>query len=100
MTCGRQPDICWNWCSRCRRNPCRRNPCRRGTTMRQSHGSGEYTPSQFAVLGQNVILEPGVLVFHPENIEIGDEVYVGHQTILKGYHRNKMVLTAGSWIGQ
>lgn len=47
-----------------------------------------------------MVFEPQVLVFHPENIEIGDDVYVGHQTILKGYHKNRMVIGAGSWIGQ
>jgi acetyltransferase-like isoleucine patch superfamily enzyme len=47
-----------------------------------------------------VVFEPGVLVFHPENIEIDDDVYVGHQAILKGYFRNRMVIGARSWIGQ
>lgn len=40
------------------------------------------------------------MVFHPENIEIGDNVYVGHQAILKGYYNNEMTIGAGSWIGQ
>ena len=53
---------------------------------RRSHGTGAFTPDQFARLGDNVVFEAGVLVFHPETIEIGAEVYVGHQTILKGYH--------------
>jgi len=67
---------------------------------RSSHGSGKFDLSHFAKLGQGVIIEPGVLVFHPENIEIGDEVYIGHYTILKGYYRNKMIIDSGSWIGQ
>jgi acetyltransferase-like isoleucine patch superfamily enzyme len=66
----------------------------------RSHGSGQWEPSQFARIGQGVVIEPGVLVFHPENIEIGDNVYVGHQAILKGYHRNKMLIGDGTWIGQ
>jgi len=68
--------------------------------MPQSHGSGEYQRTDFARIGQNVILEAGILIFHPENIEIGNEVYVGHQTILKGYFKNKMVIGDGVWIGQ
>jgi acetyltransferase-like isoleucine patch superfamily enzyme len=68
--------------------------------MPRSHGSGEYTPSQLARLGPNTVLEPGILVFHPENIEIGADVYVGHQTILKGYYLNKMIIGDGTWIGQ
>lgn len=66
----------------------------------RSHGTGDFDPAQFSRLGNNVVFEPGVLVFHPENIEIGDDVYIGHYTILKGYYRNKMMIGAGTWIGQ
>ena len=68
--------------------------------MFKTHGSGEFSPSQFFKLGQNAIFEKGVLVFHPENIEIGDDVYVGHYSILKGYHNNRMIIGKGTWIGQ
>jgi acetyltransferase-like isoleucine patch superfamily enzyme len=68
--------------------------------MTKSHGNGVFSPSQFARLGRGVVFEAGVLVFHPENIEIGDDVYVGHYAILKGYHKNKMVIGDGTWIGQ
>ncbi len=66
----------------------------------RSHGDGEFSPEQFRRLGSDVVLERGVMVFHPENIEIGDCVYVGHQTILKGYYKNLMEIGAGTWIGQ
>jgi acetyltransferase-like isoleucine patch superfamily enzyme len=66
----------------------------------RSHGTGAFSPAQFARLGSGVVLEAGVLVFHPENIEIGDDVYVGHQTILKGYHKNRITIGEGAWIGQ
>lgn len=65
-----------------------------------SHGSGQFRRDQFRRFGANVVIEPGVLVFHPETISIGDGVYVGHNAILKGYHRNAMVLGDGCWIGQ
>jgi len=68
--------------------------------MARSHGTGEFRPEQFAHLGSGVVFEAGVLVFHPENIEIGDDVYVGHYAILKGYHLNRMVIGEGTWIGQ
>ena len=55
--------------------------------MTRSHGTG-LGPWDFAHLGEGVVLEQGVLVFHPETITIADNVYVGHQTILKGYHEN------------
>lgn len=66
----------------------------------RSHGTGEFSRDQFARLGEGVVFEAGVLIFHPENIEIGAGVYVGHQTILKGYYRNRMVIGEGTWIGQ
>jgi acetyltransferase-like isoleucine patch superfamily enzyme len=69
-------------------------------TERRSHGSGEFRLDQFAKLGNDVVIEPGVLVFHAENIEIGDGVYIGHQTILKGYYAATMRIGKGSWIGQ
>jgi acetyltransferase-like isoleucine patch superfamily enzyme len=65
-----------------------------------SHGTGAFSPSDLARCGRGVVFEPGVLVFHPENIEIDDDVYVGHYAILKGYHQNRMTIGARSWIGQ
>jgi acetyltransferase-like isoleucine patch superfamily enzyme len=40
------------------------------------------------------------LVFHPENIELGANVYVGHHAILKGYYKNVMRIGDETWIGQ
>jgi len=65
-----------------------------------SHGSGLFEKHQFHKIGDNVIFENGVLVFHPETITIGHHVYIGHQTILKGYYRNEMVIGDHTWIGQ
>ncbi|HOK79240.1 MAG TPA: acyltransferase [bacterium] len=66
----------------------------------KSHGTGEFKLENFKHLGQDVIFEKGVLVFHPENIEIGNNVYIGHGTILKGYYKNLMVIGDYTWIGQ
>lgn len=66
----------------------------------RSHGSGQFLPADFARLGDRVVIESGVLVFHPDRIEIGDDVYVGHQTILKGYHMGRLRIGSGTWIGQ
>ena len=65
-----------------------------------SHGDGRFALENFKSVGANVILEPGVLVFHPDRISIGSNVYVGHGTILKAYHLNEMVIGANTWIGQ
>ncbi len=66
----------------------------------KSHGDGSFKRSQFWGVGCNVIFEKGVLVFHPENIYIGDNVYIGHYSILKGYYKNRMIIGKGTWIGQ
>jgi acetyltransferase-like isoleucine patch superfamily enzyme len=68
--------------------------------MAKSHGDGAPDLSSLARLGKDVIVEAGVLIFHPENIEIGDNVYIGHNTMLKGYYKNTMKIGDGSWIGQ
>jgi acetyltransferase-like isoleucine patch superfamily enzyme len=65
-----------------------------------SHGNGSFSPEDFSRIGEGVIFEEGVMVFHPENIIMGSHIYVGHQTILKGYHCNKMTIGDGVWIGQ
>lgn len=65
-----------------------------------SHGSGKFSKKDFKRLGKGVIFESEVLVFHPEKIEIGDNVYIGHCTILKGYFQKTMVIGEGAWIGQ
>jgi carbonic anhydrase/acetyltransferase-like protein (isoleucine patch superfamily) len=66
----------------------------------RSHGTGRFAPEQFRALGRNVVFEEGVLVFHPENISLGSNIYVGHQTILKGYYQNEMMIGDNTWIGQ
>jgi acetyltransferase-like isoleucine patch superfamily enzyme len=53
-----------------------------------------------AACGEGTVFEPGALVFHPEHVTIGRDVYVGHQAILKGYFRNRLTIGDGSWIGQ
>jgi acetyltransferase-like isoleucine patch superfamily enzyme len=65
----------------------------------KTHGTGT-PPWTFRFEGSNIVLEPGVLVFHPENISLGENVYIGHNAILKGYFRNEMSIGNGCWIGQ
>ena len=66
----------------------------------RSHGAGTFKMSEFARAGENVVIENGVFVFHPENVQIGSNVYIGHQTILKGYYKNQLILENDVWIGQ
>ena len=66
----------------------------------RSHGTGEFERSQLKGCAASVVLEPGVLIFHPENVTLDDDVYVGHYAILKGYYRNELRVGRGAWIGQ
>jgi acetyltransferase-like isoleucine patch superfamily enzyme len=68
--------------------------------MARSHGTGAFDRADLAACGEGTVFEPGALVFHPENVEIGRGVYVGHHAILKGYYRNRMRIGDGTWIGQ
>ena len=68
--------------------------------MARSHGSGEPDRAALAACGEGVVIEPGALIFHPENVELGDGVYVGHYAILKGYYQNRLRIGDRSWIGQ
>jgi serine acetyltransferase len=65
-----------------------------------SHGDGQFRPEQLRALGPDCVFEAGVLVFHPENISLGRNVYVGHQSILKGYYKNELRIGDETWIGQ
>jgi len=66
----------------------------------KSHGSGAFAPDDLGALGPGCVFEPGVLVFHPAHIRLGRNVYVGHNAILKGYHKNELVIGDEAWIGQ
>jgi acetyltransferase-like isoleucine patch superfamily enzyme len=66
----------------------------------RSHGTGEWRPEQLAELGPDCVFESGVLIFHPENVALGTNVYVGHYSILKGYYKNRLEIGDETWIGQ
>ncbi len=66
----------------------------------RSHGSGEFSREQLAHCPDSVVLEAGVLIFHPENVYLDEDVYVGHGAMLKGYYKNALRVGRGSWIGQ
>jgi acetyltransferase-like isoleucine patch superfamily enzyme len=71
-------------------------------TPKQFKSEGPGTPDLKSLkgCGTNVIIEAGVRIFHPENIILGDNVYIGHDTILKGYYATETVIGSNVWIGQ
>ena len=65
----------------------------------RSHGDGRFRVEDLGRCGPHCVFERGVLVFHPENVELGTNVYVGHNAILKAYHQNAMRIGDETWIG-
>jgi len=55
----------------------------------RSHGDGTFRKEDFHSLGDNVIFESDIMVFHPEKITIGNNVYIGHRTILRDIIKTK-----------
>ena len=68
--------------------------------LHKSHGDGEFNKNDFGEFGENVIIENGVMVFHAENIHLKNNVYIGHNTILKAYYKNNLIIGENTWIGQ
>ena len=66
----------------------------------RSHGSGEFVRASLGLCPDSVMIESGVLIFHPENVYLEERVYVGHRAILKGYYKNELRVGSGTWIGQ
>lgn len=69
-------------------------------TRHRSHGSGHFRPDALASLGPDCVFETGALIFHPERVHLGRNVYVGHYAILKGYYDRDLYIGDESWIGQ
>ena len=65
----------------------------------RSHSAGHDFNDKLGRLGKNVVIEAGVRIFFPDKVEIGDDVYIGHDTILKAYFDQKLVIGNGTWIG-
>ena len=66
----------------------------------RTHGTGRFRPEELASCGADCVFEEGCLIFHPERVHLGHNVYVGHQAILKGYYRNELRIGDETWVGQ
>lgn len=65
----------------------------------KSHGSGLNCSGKLLSKGEGVVIEDGARLFIPENIVLGDDVYIGHDTILKAYFDKELIVGKGTWIG-
>lgn len=70
-----------------------------GRPRRGSIGPGLWSREDLAYLGSGAVIEDGVRIFHPENVSIGDDVYIGHDTFIHGYHSGRVEIGSGTWIG-
>lgn len=66
----------------------------------KTEGDGKVNIELLGSCGENVVIEDGVRIFHPERIYIGNNVYIGHDTILKGYYKHDLMIGDNVWIGQ
>jgi acetyltransferase-like isoleucine patch superfamily enzyme len=66
----------------------------------RSHGDGRFTRDQLRACGAHVIFEEGARIWHPENVSLGENVYVGHDAMLKGYYKNELFIGEDTWLGQ
>ena len=64
-----------------------------------SHGTGRFERGEIGTLGEGVVLEDGVLMFRPDLVHLGDNVYVGHRAMLKAYPEGGITVGRDSWIG-
>ena len=65
-----------------------------------SYGTGEVDRSKLAGIGDGVVIERGALIFDPESVTIGSNVYLGHYVILRGYKGNSLAIGDDTYIGQ
>lgn len=69
------------------------------STKKKSNGDGSFRNSDFKKTGKGNIIENGVLVFNPGNISLGNNIYIGHRTILDAYNFKEMEIEDNVWIG-
>lgn len=65
----------------------------------KSQGGSKSNRQDFEKIGQNIIFEDNVRILGPGDIILGDNVYVGHNTVLQSYHQNKLIIGSNVWIG-
>lgn len=64
-----------------------------------SKGSGLDWIDRLGALGENTVIEDGARIFHPENVFLGTDGFVGHNAIIDGYHKGSVKVGDGTWIG-
>lgn len=65
----------------------------------RSLGSGRVEPADLGGLGEGTLIEPGVRIFGPAFVRLGEKVYVGHDTFIRAYPQGPLTVGDGCWLG-
>ena len=65
-----------------------------------THGSGRFERFDLGTLGEETVIEEGVLIMNPWCVHLGSRVYVGHRTLFNGDTRGELRVEDAAWIGQ
>ncbi len=65
----------------------------------RSRGDGLDWKGRLGAVGAHTVIENGVRIFHPENVGLGENSFIGHGAIIDGYYKGHVALGDGCWIG-
>ena len=65
----------------------------------QTRGDGRDFSEKLGEMGANIVIEDGVRIFHPENVRLGPNGFIGHSSIIDGYYKGHVTVGEGSWVG-
>ncbi len=65
----------------------------------RSRGDGYQWKGLLSNEGAHTVFERGVRIFHPENVSVGENGFIGHGAIIDGYYKGHVIVGDGSWIG-
>lgn len=65
----------------------------------RSRGDGLDWAENLAACGKDTVIEQGVRIFHPENVYLEENVFIGHGALIDGYFNGHIRVGNGTWIG-
>lgn len=65
----------------------------------KTRGDGLNWPGRLREMGTGTVIEDGVRIFHPENVALAENGFIGHMAVLDGYYKGHITIGKGSWVG-
>lgn len=62
-------------------------------------GEGRVSKADLGGAGPGTVIEPGVRIFGPAFVHLGQSVYVGHDVFMRAYPEGMLTVGDGCWIG-